>query len=192
MSENTWMIIAVIIYFGMMLAIGYYGWRKTTKYGDYVIGGRDLPAFVAGISAGASDMSGWLLMGLPGALFVSGMSELWIVIGLFLGAWANWQWVAPRLRAYSEVSNNSITLPSFFENRTHDQTRALRITAAIIIIFFFTFYVSSGMVAGGRYFESTFKATTCGACSSSARSPSSTPSSAASSLSPTPMSRRAS
>lgn len=157
MSENTWMIIAVIIYFGMMLAIGYYGWRKTTKYGDYVIGGRDLPPFVAGISAGASDMSGWLLMGLPGALFVSGMSELWIVIGLFLGAWANWQWVAPRLRAYSEVSNNSITLPSFFENRTHDQTRALRITAAIIIIFFFTFYVSSGMVAGGRYFESTFQ-----------------------------------
>ena len=82
MSENTWMIIALIIYFGAMLAIGYYGWKRTTQYGDYVIGGRDLPPFVAGISAGASDMSGWLLMGLPGALFVSGMSELWIVIGL--------------------------------------------------------------------------------------------------------------
>ncbi|WKK61317.1 sodium/proline symporter PutP [Corynebacterium sp. P3-F1] len=157
MSESTWMILAVVIYFGLMVAIGYYGWRKTTHYGDYVIGGRDLPPFVAGISAGASDMSGWLLMGLPGALFVSGMSEMWIVIGLFLGAWANWQWVAPRMRAYSEVANNSITLPSFFENRTHDQTRALRIIAAAIIIFFFTFYVSSGMVAGGRYFESTFR-----------------------------------
>lgn len=157
MSANTWIIIAVVIYFGVMLGIGFYGWRKTTAYGDYVIGGRDLPAFVAGISAGASDMSGWLLMGLPGALFVSGMSELWIVIGLFLGSWANWQWVAPRLRAYSEVANNSITLPSFFENRTHDQTRALRVIAALIIIFFFTFYVSSGMVAGGRYFESTFQ-----------------------------------
>ncbi|MCQ4619636.1 sodium/proline symporter PutP [Corynebacterium sp. CCUG 71335] len=156
MTESTWMIIALVIYLGLMLAIGYYGWRRTTQYGDYVIGGRDLPPFVAGISAGASDMSGWLLMGLPGALFVSGMSELWIVIGLFLGSWANWQWVAPRLRAYSEVANNSITLPSFFENRTHDQTRALRVIAAVIIIFFFTFYVSSGMVAGGRYFESTF------------------------------------
>ncbi len=157
MSDNTWIIIAVITYFAVMLGIGYYGWRKTTAYSDYVIGGRDLPAFVAGISAGASDMSGWLLMGLPGALFVSGMSELWIVIGLFLGTWANWQWVAPRLRAYSEVANNSITLPSFFENRTHDQSRALRVIAALIIIFFFTFYVSSGMVAGGRYFESTFQ-----------------------------------
>ena len=101
-------------------------------------------------------MSGWLLMGLPGALFVSGMSELWIVIGLFLGSWANWKWVAPRLRAYSEVSNNSITLPSFFENRTRDTSRVLRIVAAVIIIFFFTFYVSSGMVSGGRYYESTF------------------------------------
>ncbi|MBA4505052.1 sodium:solute symporter family transporter, partial [Corynebacterium sanguinis] len=104
----------------------------------------------------ASDMSGWLLMGLPGALFVAGFSELWIVIGLLIGTWANWKWVAPRLRSYSEVAGNSITLPSFFENRTRDSSRVLRITAAIIIIFFFTFYVSSGMVAGGKYFESTF------------------------------------
>ncbi|GAB3085265.1 sodium/proline symporter PutP [Corynebacterium aquatimens] len=157
MTDNTWIIIAVILYFVVMLAIGYYGWRKTSEYDDYVIGGRNLPPFVAGISAGASDMSGWLLMGLPGALFVAGMSEIWIVIGLFIGTWANWQWIAPRLRAYSEVANNSITLPSFFENRTHDSSRALRVIAALIIIFFFTFYVSSGMVAGGRYFESTFQ-----------------------------------
>lgn len=150
------MIAAMALYFGAMLAIGFYSWRRTAKYDDYVLGGRDLPPFVAGISAGASDMSGWLLMGLPGALFATGMSELWIVIGLLAGTGANWTWVAPRLRSYSEVAGNSITLPSFFENRTRDTSHALRITSAVIIIFFFTFYVSSGMVAGGKYYESTF------------------------------------
>ncbi|AWB85043.1 sodium/proline symporter PutP [Corynebacterium liangguodongii] len=150
------MITAIVLYFAVMLAIGYYSWRKTSKYDDYVLGGRDLPPFVAAISAGASDMSGWLLMGLPGALFATGMSELWIMIGLLMGTWANWKWVAPRLRSFSEVSGDSITLPSFFENRTHDTSRVLRVVAAVIIIFFFTFYVSSGMVAGGKYYESTF------------------------------------
>lgn len=157
MSDNFWLVLAVVLYFGVMVAIGIYSWRKTTKYDDYVLGDRGLHPLVAGLSAGASDMSGWLLMGLPGALFVAGMSELWIVIGLFIGTWANWKWIAPRLRTYTEVAKNSITLPSFFENRTHDTSRVLRVTAALIIIFFFTFYVSSGMVAGGRYFESTFK-----------------------------------
>lgn len=156
MSETTWFIIAIVIYMAVMLAIGYWSYRKTNKYDDYVLADRGLHPFVAAMSAGASDMSGWLLMGLPGALFVTGMAELWIAIGLLIGAWANWKWVAPRLRSYTEVANNSITLPSFFENRLRDKSRALRIIAAVIIIFFFTFYVSSGMVAGGRYFEATF------------------------------------
>ncbi|WIM68600.1 sodium/proline symporter PutP [Corynebacterium breve] len=156
MTDNAWIIVAIVLYFGVMLSIGFYSWRRTKKYDDYVLGDRGLHPFVAGLSAGASDMSGWLLMGLPGALFATGMSELWIVIGLLIGTWANWKWIAPRLRSYSEVANNSITLPSFFENRLHDSSRLLRIIAAGIIIFFFTFYVSSGMVAGGRYFESTF------------------------------------
>lgn len=156
MSESFWLVLAIVLYFGVMVAIGFYSWLQTEKYDDYVLGDRGLNPFVAALSAGASDMSGWLLMGLPGALFVSGLSELWIAIGLFLGTWANWKWVAPRMRAYTEVSNDSITLPSFFENRTHDQSRALRFTSAVIIIVFFTFYVSSGMVAGGRYYESTF------------------------------------
>lgn len=156
MSQTTWFIIAIVIYMLVMLAIGFWSYSKTTKYDDYVLADRGLNPFVAALSAGASDMSGWLLMGLPGALFVSGMSELWIGIGLLLGAWANWTWVAPKLRSYTEVSNNSITLPSFFENRLRDKSRALRSVSAVIIIFFFTFYVSSGMVAGGRYFESTF------------------------------------
>lgn len=156
MSESTWYVLAVIIYIFVMLAIGYWSYRQTDEYDDYVLGGRGLNPFVAALSAGASDMSGWLLMGLPGALFLTGMSELWIAIGLIIGAWANWRFVAPRLRSYSEVAKNSITVPSFFENRLRDKSRALRILAATVIIFFFTFYVSSGMVSGGRYFESTF------------------------------------
>ncbi|RNE48427.1 sodium/proline symporter PutP [Corynebacterium alimapuense] len=156
MTETTWFIIAIVLYMGLMLGIGYWSFTKTDKYDDYVLAGRGLNPFVAAMSAGASDMSGWLLMGLPGALFVTGFSELWIAIGLLIGAWANWKWIAPRLRAYSEVANNSITIPSFFENRLNDRSRVLRIAASVIIIIFFTFYVSSGMVAGGRYFEATF------------------------------------
>ncbi len=156
MSETTWFIIAIVIYMAAMLAIGYWSYTKTDKYDDYVLADRGLHPFVAAMSAGASDMSGWLLMGLPGALFVTGLSELWIAIGLLIGAWANWKWVAPRLRSYSEIANNSITLPSFFENRLRDKSRALRVVSALIIILFFTFYVSSGMVSGGRYFEATF------------------------------------
>ncbi|WBT09770.1 sodium/proline symporter PutP [Corynebacterium sp. SCR221107] len=156
MTQNTWFIIAIIIYMAVMLAIGYWSYRQTNEYDDYVLAGRGLNPFVAALSAGASDMSGWLLLGLPGALFVTGMSELWIAIGLLIGAWANWKWVAPRLRAYTEVADDSITLPSFFENRLVDNSHLLRVVSSIIIIVFFTFYVSSGMVSGGRYFESTF------------------------------------
>ncbi|MDO4631680.1 MAG: sodium/proline symporter PutP [Corynebacterium sp.] len=156
MSDHTWNIIAIVIYMGVMLGIGYWSYRQTEAYEDYVLAGRGLNPFVAALSAGAADMSGWLLMGLPGALFVSGMSELWIAVGLLVGAWANWKWTAPRLRSYSEVADDSVTIPSFFESRLNDKTRVIRLVSAIIIVVFFTFYVSSGMVAGGKYFESTF------------------------------------
>ncbi|APT84526.1 sodium/proline symporter PutP [Corynebacterium aquilae] len=156
MSQNTWFIIAIVIYMLVMLAIGYWSYRQTDEYDDYMLAGRGLNPFVAALSAGASDMSGWLLMGLPGALFVSGMGELWIAIGLLIGCWANWMWVAPRLRSYTEIAGNSLTLPSFIENRLHDSSRALRVLSSIVILVFFTFYVSSGMVSGGRYFEATF------------------------------------
>jgi sodium/proline symporter len=156
MSEHTWNVIAIIIYMSVMLGIGYWSYRQTDEYEDYVLAGRGLNPFVAALSAGASDMSGWLLMGLPGALFVSGMSELWIAVGLLAGAWANWTYVAPRLRSYSEVADDSVTIPSFFENRLGDKSRTIRLVSSIIIVVFFTFYVSSGMVAGGKYFESTF------------------------------------
>lgn len=156
MTEHAWFIIAIIIYMLAMLAIGYWSYRQTSAYDEYMLAGRGLNPMVAALSAGASDMSGWLLMGLPGALFVAGFSELWIAIGLLIGCWANWFWVAPRLRAYTEVSSDSITMPSFLESRLRDKSHVLRVASSLIILIFFTFYISSGMVAGGKYFESAF------------------------------------
>ncbi len=156
MSDQTFQLIAIGIYFAVMLSIGFYAYRQTSDLDDYMLAGRDLPPGVAALSAGASDMSGWLLMGLPGAIYATGLVEAWIAIGLTIGAYLNWRFVAPRLRSYTEVANNSITVPSFLENRFRDRSHALRLVAGIIILVFFTFYVSSGMVAGGVFFESSF------------------------------------
>lgn len=156
MTDQTYQLIAIGLYFLAMLGIGYYAYFQTTSLDDYMLAGRKLSPGVAALSAGASDMSGWLLMGLPGAIYVSGLVEAWIAIGLTIGAYLNWRFVAPRLRSYTEVSNNSITLPSFLESRFRDNTRLLRIASGLIILVFFTFYVSSGMVAGGVFFEASF------------------------------------
>jgi len=156
MDDQFFQIIAMVIYLAAMLGIGWWAYKRTTNLDDYMLAGRKLSPGVAALSAGASDMSGWLLLGLPGAFYVGGLFSGWIAIGLTIGAWLNWKFVAPRLRAYTEVSKNSITLPSFFENRLRDKSRVLRITAGIIILVFFTFYVSSGMVAGGVFFQSAF------------------------------------
>ncbi|MFE6967706.1 sodium/proline symporter PutP [Isoptericola sp. NPDC057653] len=156
MSDQTWQTIAIVAYLLAMLAIGYAAYRRTDDLDDYMLGGRRLRPSVAALSAGASDMSGWLLMGLPGAIYLTGLAEAWIAVGLTVGAWLNWKFVAPRLRAYTEVANNSITIPSFFDNRLHDPAHLLRIAAGVIVLVFFTFYVSSGMVAGGTFFESSF------------------------------------
>ena len=104
MSDQTWEIAALGIYFALMLAIGFYAYRRTTDHEDYMLAGRNLPPWAAALSAGASDMSGWLMMGLPGAIYVAGLIEAWIAIGLTIGAYLNWLIVAPRLRAYTEVS----------------------------------------------------------------------------------------
>jgi sodium/proline symporter len=156
MSDVTFQMLAIAVYFAAMIGIGVYAARKTKSHEDYMLAGRELSPFTAALSAGASDMSGWLLMGLPGAIYAAGLIEAWIAIGLTIGAYLNWKFVAPRLRAYTEVARNSITLPSFFENRLRDRSRLLRIVSAAIILVFFTFYVSSGMVAGGLFFESSF------------------------------------
>lgn len=156
MSDSTYQVITLTIYLAAMLFIGWYAYRKTVNLTDYMLGGRGLGAAVGALSAGAADMSGWLLMGLPGAIYVSGLVEVWIAIGLTIGAYLNWFFVAPRLRMYSFVTSDSITIPSFLENRLKDTSRLLRIVSGIIILVFFTFYVSSGMVAGGVFFESSF------------------------------------
>lgn len=156
MSSEVYQIIAIILYMIMMLLIGYYAFKKTSNLTDYMLGGRSLGPAVTALSAGASDMSGWLLMGLPGAIYATGLVEAWIAVGLTIGAYVNWLIVAPRLRVYTQVSNESITIPSFLENRLKDQSGLLRIVSGIIILIFFTFYVSSGMVAGGVFFESSF------------------------------------
>ena len=157
MDLNTvFLIAAILLYFTAMIFIGLYAARQNTDLDDYMLAGRNMKPSVAALSAGASDMSGWLLMGLPGAIYASGLVEAWMAIGLTVGAWVNWKVVAPRLRSYTEVSGDSITIPSFLENRFKDRTHILRIVSGLIILVFFTFYVSSGMVAGGKFVESTF------------------------------------
>lgn len=156
MSDTFWQGLAMAVYLGGMLVIGWFSYRRTHNLSDYMLGGRDLSPSVAALSAGAADMSGWLLLGLPGAIYATGLIEAWIAVGLTVGAWLNWKFVAPRLRAYTQVANNSITVPSFFDNRLRDTSRMLRIVSGLIILVFFTFYVSSGMVAGGVFFRSSF------------------------------------
>jgi len=150
-------LISLALYFMVMLLIGLYAYKKSTSdVAGYMLGGRSLSPSVAALSAGASDMSGWMLMGLPGAMYISGLSSIWIAIGLVLGAFVNYLVVAPRLRTYTEIANDSITLPDFFENRFNDKSRLLRIVSSVVIVVFFTLYTSSGIVAGGKLFESSF------------------------------------
>jgi len=144
------------IYLIVMLTLGLIAYKATTDLSDYVLGGRSLGPGVAALSAGASDMSGWLLLGLPGAVYASGMSATWIGIGLVIGAYLNWQFVAKLLRVYTEVANDSITVPDYLENRFLDRTKLLRVISALVILLFFAFYTSSGMVAGAKLFEASF------------------------------------
>ncbi|WP_312131380.1 sodium/proline symporter PutP [Diaphorobacter nitroreducens] len=144
------------IYLLAMLFIGWLGYRATTDLSDYILGGRSLGSFVTALSAGASDMSGWLLMGLPGAVYLSGLSEAWIAIGLTIGAYLNWRLVAARLRLYTERTNNALTLPDYLASRFEDGANVLRLVTTAVILVFFTIYCASGVVAGARLFESMF------------------------------------
>ncbi len=155
MDASVWQAISMLIYLAAMVVIGFFANRRTDDLDDYMLGGRELTPFVSALSAGAADMSGWLLMGLPGALYVSGLVELWIAVGLTAGAYLNWKFVAPRLRTYTEVAADSITIPSYLGARLRDRY-AIRLVAGVIILVFFTLYVSSGMVAGGTFFEASF------------------------------------
>ena len=156
MTASTPLLITFGIYLLAMLGIGFVAWKRTTDFDDYILGGRSLGGYVTALSAGASDMSGWLLMGLPGALYLSGVSEAWIAIGLVLGAWANWRFVAGPLRVYTERTDNALTLPDYFTTRFAADGKVLRIVAALVILVFFAVYCASGIVAGARLFESVF------------------------------------
>lgn len=154
---ETGTLISLALYFIAMLGIGLYAYKTSTDdVSGYMLGGRSLGPGVTALSAGASDMSGWMLMGLPGAIYVSGVSQLWIAVGLIIGAWLNYLIVAPRLRMYTEVANDSITIPDFFANRFDDRSRALRVFSSLVIIVFFTLYTSASLVAGGKLFDSSF------------------------------------
>ncbi len=153
---STPVIIMFVIYIAAMLIIGWLGYKSTEDLSDYILGGRKLGPFVVALAAGASDMSGWLLMGLPGEVYSTGISASWIAIGLIIGAYFNWLFVAARLRVYTELSGDALTLPDFFSNRFEDKNNILRIVSAIVILVFFTLYCASGVVAGARLFESMF------------------------------------
>lgn len=144
-----------LIYIMSMILIGALLYQKNKSMADYFLAGRSLNGYVAALSAEASDMSGWLLLGLPGAAYAGGINAMWIAIGLAIGTYLNWQFVAQRLRRYTELVN-AITLSDYFEYRFHDKSRSLRIISAILTLTFFLFYTSSGLVAGGKLFETTF------------------------------------
>ncbi|CAN5232471.1 sodium/proline symporter PutP [soil metagenome] len=156
MTPSSPLYITFAIYILGMLGIGFAAWRRTRSLDDYILGGRSLGSFVTAMSAGASDMSGWLLLGLPGALYASGVSESWIAIGLIAGAWCNWKYVAAPLRVYTEYTSNALTLPDYFTHRFEDSSRLLRVLSAVVILVFFAVYAASGIVAGARLFEAVF------------------------------------
>lgn len=157
MAIGIW--ISLGLYFALMLGIGFYAYRKSTSSSEeYMLGGRKLSPAVAALSAGASDMSGWLLLGLPGALFATGLVSAWIGVGLTLGALVNWIVVAPRLREQTERYDNSLTIPEFLANRFPSKAMALRVVSALIVVVFFSVYTASGLVAGGKLAQSAFSA----------------------------------
>ena len=154
---ETGTLISLALYFILMIAIGFWAFKRSTDTSEgYLLAGRNLPPAVAALSAGASDMSGWLLLGLPGALYAAGLVEAWIGIGLFLGALVNWIVVAPRLRAQTEKYGNALTIPEFLANRFPDQAVTLRVVSALIVVTFFAVYTAAGLVGGGKLFETSF------------------------------------
>lgn len=153
---SLWSYAAIAIYFGILIVIGRYYYNKNANMSEYLLDNRKLSPLVTALSAGASDMSGWMLLGMPGAIYATGICSIWIAIGLTIGAWANYKFLAKRLRVYTEVASDSITIPDFLENRFKDRTKTLRIISGLLILVFFTVYVSSGMIAGGKTFNSFF------------------------------------
>ena len=148
--------LTIAVYLVAMLALGVAAYRFTDNFKDYILGGRQLGRWVTALSAGASDMSGWLMLGLPGAVYLYGLNQIWIAIGLVAGALFNWRFIARRLRRYTEAAGDALTLPDYFENRFDDRSRVLRVASAFVILIFFTIYTSAGLVSGAILFEQVF------------------------------------
>lgn len=152
--ELSWPIaIAFILYLGLMMSIGIYYSRQQKNLSSYILGDRKMGPWLTSMSAEASDMSGWMLMGLPGYAYLNGFSSVWTGIGLIVGTWANWVLISKRLRNYTEVANNSLTIPDYLSNRFEESKNGLRLICAIFIILFFIIYTSSGFVAAGKLFN---------------------------------------
>ena len=156
MTDQNITFITFGAYLLMVFAIGWLSLRRTHSQSDYILGGRKLGSWTTAISAGASDMSGWLLLGLPGYAFLAGFEAIWIALGLYIGTCVNWYFVAPRLRVQTQSLNNALTIPEYFEYRFNDSSHLLRLISAAFILIFYLFYTSSGLVAGGKLFESVF------------------------------------
>ncbi len=156
MNDSTAIALAMLLYMGVCLLLGFVAYRRTTNLGDFILGGRSLGSYVTAFSAQATDMSGWLLMGLPGLAYLSGFDSVWMLLGLTVGTYLNWKLVAARLREATERLGDSLTLPDYFEHRFADRTGLLRTASALFILVFFVFYTSSGFVAAGKLFESLF------------------------------------
>src|SRR5574344_219317 len=148
---------AFVIYFGVMIYIGFFFMKKNKTASDYILGGRKLPPLVSAMSAEASDMSGWLLLGLPGMAYAFGLSSAgWTAIGLAIGTYLNWKFIAKRLRVYTHKAKDSITIPEFFKNRFGDKKAYISAISSIFLIVFFVVYTASQFVAGGKLFNSIF------------------------------------
>ncbi|MCS6946998.1 MAG: sodium/proline symporter, partial [Steroidobacteraceae bacterium] len=156
MTENTLTIATMVAYMAVCLLLGFLAWRRTRTLGDFILGGRSLGSWVTAFSAQATDMSGWLLMGLPGLAYASGFDSLWLLAGLVVGTYLNWRFVAARLRTATERAGNALTVPDYLEHRFADRSRLLRTLSAAFILVFFVFYTSSGFVASGRLFQALF------------------------------------
>lgn len=155
-SSTVAILIAFIAYLIFMIGIGVWSMKKTNSTEDYFLGGRGLSGWVAALSAQASDMSGWLLMGLPGSIYALGTGQAWIAIGLFLGTVCNWLLISKRLRSYTIIAGNAMTLPEYFEHRFHDRKKILLTISSVVIVIFFLVYTASALASGGKLFNTVF------------------------------------
>ena len=157
MNFDVPVLIAFILYLAFVMGIAFWSmWKSRGSEGakEYFLAGRKMGKWVTALTAQTSDMSGWLLMGLPGAILAVGFGEVWIAIGLVIGTYLNWLLVAARLRRFTKAADDSITIPEYLTKRFKASSRFLQVTCAVVFFVFFTVYVASGITAGGKVLSS--------------------------------------